>query len=657
MTDMITRCPSCETSFRITEAQLKTAKGSVRCGSCLQIFKAANNLVLRKKPAPKVEAPTKVVSQPVEAKATPVDFTPEPSHPPEPESIELEIAETEVIKQETAEPKEIEFDAHSEDFSEAEISPIFEFDDRETEDIEPNLSSAVPEEEPQTPFEIFAEAVKQSEPHNDDFDDQALPEAQVEELEESFIEEPFIEEPLKEKTLINEDSLVSEALVEESLTEELFIDQPANDAVNHTDIVIENTPQEKEVEFDMPKEEAKSTFSFDQAAIDNDDSSDSHSSIDDDDLLISDEMEFEDDEPKKEKGAYGEDLVESFLDLDTWQPTSSSLFDHGNGTKKDEDDEDGEKDPDESWAIDLLEDEEDDDAYPASAKSIDLENPDTEDDAIDSLGMIGVVDDLKRSTDDYSRANTGSFAAVEDEDFDKYDHEDHLGESLSEKVAPNLDDDESADFEAPYSEPHDDGFDDYEDEDEYDDYSDDPKNRGALLRRIQPEPVEFAFYQGGNSWGKRLLWSGIVALGIVVLILQIAWLQFDSLSRQEPYRAWYTTFCPMFGCTVPDLAAPQLIRTSNLVVRSHPTAANALMIDTILRNSAPYQQPFPDLVLTFSNLQGKTLASRRFTPAEYLGGEMAGKSNEMPSNQPIHLSLEIADPGPDAVNYSVFIPN
>lgn len=645
MTDMITRCPSCETSFRITEAQLKTAKGSVRCGSCLQIFKAANNLVLTKKPAHKVEA-----------KPTPIDSKPEPSHPPKPESIEQEIAETEVIEQETTEPEEIEFDTHNENFSETEISPRFEFDDGETNDIEPNFSGTTQEEEPQTPSEIFAEAVQQSEPHDDGFDHQALPEAQVEELEESFIAVPFIEEPLKEKTLINEDSLVSEALVEESLTEELFIGQPVNDAVNHADIVIENTPQEKEVEFDMTEEEAKSTFSFDQAAIDNDESSDSHSSIDDDDLLISDEMDFENDEPKKEKGAYGEDLVESFLDLDTWQPTSSSLFDHGNGSKKDEDEDDDEKDPDESWAIDLLEEDEDDeDAYPVSAKSIDLENPDTEDDAIDSLGMIGVVDDLKRSTDDYSRANTGSFAAVEDEGFDKYDHEDHLGEPLSEEVAPNLDDNESADFEAPYSEPHDDGFD--EDEDEYDDYSDDPKNRGALLRRIQPEPVEFAFYQGGNPWGKRLLWSGIAALGIVVLILQIAWLQFDSLSRQEPYRAWYTTLCPIFGCTVPDLAAPQLIRTSNLVVRSHPTAANALMIDTILRNTAPYQQPFPDLVLTFSNLQGKTIASRRFTPAEYLGGEMAGKSNEMPSNQPIHLSLEIADPGPDAVNYSVFIPN
>ena len=51
MSDMITRCPKCHTSFRITQAQLQTAKGSVRCGSCLHIFKALDHLVSGKTPA------------------------------------------------------------------------------------------------------------------------------------------------------------------------------------------------------------------------------------------------------------------------------------------------------------------------------------------------------------------------------------------------------------------------------------------------------------------------------------------------------------------------------------------------------------------------------------------------------------------------------
>ncbi len=38
----VTRCPHCQTSFRVREEQLSSAHGKVRCGSCLQVFKAAD---------------------------------------------------------------------------------------------------------------------------------------------------------------------------------------------------------------------------------------------------------------------------------------------------------------------------------------------------------------------------------------------------------------------------------------------------------------------------------------------------------------------------------------------------------------------------------------------------------------------------------------
>jgi predicted Zn finger-like uncharacterized protein len=42
---MITRCPKCGTAFRVTASQLQSAKGAVRCGSCLHVFKAHDHLV------------------------------------------------------------------------------------------------------------------------------------------------------------------------------------------------------------------------------------------------------------------------------------------------------------------------------------------------------------------------------------------------------------------------------------------------------------------------------------------------------------------------------------------------------------------------------------------------------------------------------------
>ncbi|MDP5060247.1 MAG: DUF3426 domain-containing protein [Pseudomonadales bacterium] len=39
-TENITRCPFCQTAFRVTGSQLGAADGAVRCGACLQVFQA-----------------------------------------------------------------------------------------------------------------------------------------------------------------------------------------------------------------------------------------------------------------------------------------------------------------------------------------------------------------------------------------------------------------------------------------------------------------------------------------------------------------------------------------------------------------------------------------------------------------------------------------
>ncbi|MEE4245812.1 MAG: zinc-ribbon and DUF3426 domain-containing protein [Kangiellaceae bacterium] len=54
-----TRCPECSTVFRVTEEHLKLAKGRVRCGACLAIFKATEYLVRPKtQPGPLVAEAT-----------------------------------------------------------------------------------------------------------------------------------------------------------------------------------------------------------------------------------------------------------------------------------------------------------------------------------------------------------------------------------------------------------------------------------------------------------------------------------------------------------------------------------------------------------------------------------------------------------------------
>ena len=42
---MLTRCPACATSFRVTPEQLKLRAGKVRCGKCQTVFNAIDSLL------------------------------------------------------------------------------------------------------------------------------------------------------------------------------------------------------------------------------------------------------------------------------------------------------------------------------------------------------------------------------------------------------------------------------------------------------------------------------------------------------------------------------------------------------------------------------------------------------------------------------------
>jgi len=153
---------------------------------------------------------------------------------------------------------------------------------------------------------------------------------------------------------------------------------------------------------------------------------------------------------------------------------------------------------------------------------------------------------------------------------------------------------------------------------------------------------------------RTALWALLSVAALLALGGQYVFFQFDSLVRQERYRSLFTTVCSAVGCKVPSQIDLSQIRSSNLLVHSHPWFSGALMVDAILYNHASFAQPFPLLELEFSNLAGRPVASRRFTPSQYLAGDMQGKL-QMPSQVPIHIALEIQDPGKEAVNYRLSI--
>ncbi|VVN20811.1 DUF3426 domain-containing protein [Pseudomonas fluorescens] len=179
-----------------------------------------------------------------------------------------------------------------------------------------------------------------------------------------------------------------------------------------------------------------------------------------------------------------------------------------------------------------------------------------------------------------------------------------------------------------------------------------PAMRAEVLQDLTDDPLQLDWQKRRSPWGRRFFWLLLILLGAGALAGQYIAYHFDELARQDQYRPWFQQFCPQIGCTVPSKVDIAKIKSSNLVVRSHPEFNGALVVDAIIYNRAPFSQPFPLLELRFADLNGHLIASRRFKPGEYLNGDLEGMA-EMPPQTPIHIALDILDPGAKAVNYSL----
>ncbi|MFJ3370842.1 DUF3426 domain-containing protein [Pseudomonas sp. NPDC086251] len=179
-----------------------------------------------------------------------------------------------------------------------------------------------------------------------------------------------------------------------------------------------------------------------------------------------------------------------------------------------------------------------------------------------------------------------------------------------------------------------------------------PAVRVEALHDLTDDPLQLDWQKRRSPWGRRFFWLLLIVLGAAALAGQYIAYHFDELARQDQYRPWFQQLCPQIGCTVPSKVDIAKIKSSNLVVRSHPDFSGALVVDAIIYNRAPFSQPFPLLELRFADLNGHLIASRRFKPGEYLNGDLEGMA-EMPPQTPIHIALDILDPGAKAVNYSL----
>ena len=242
---------------------------------------------------------------------------------------------------------------------------------------------------------------------------------------------------------------------------------------------------------------------------------------------------------------------------------------------------------------------------------------------------------------------------------------DDFDDTVEPTFDPSFDPDITPDFEleaeaepaqpAPQTEQADDFFEPFGNDKEFDfDAEDDqlgePMAATLPYDNLRREPVSV---RGENSGKLRtVIWSVVVLSLIGILVAQVTWFQFDRLSAIPELRPFYEKGCAIAGCELKPLINVDAIQSRKLVVRTDPDNRSQLVVNAVIINRADFEQPFPAIALTFSNLNGDVVAQSIFTPDEYLAGEGQNLS-AMPKDTPVRIAIDIRDPGKDAVNYNL----
>ncbi|NIR32525.1 MAG: DUF3426 domain-containing protein [Gammaproteobacteria bacterium] len=147
------------------------------------------------------------------------------------------------------------------------------------------------------------------------------------------------------------------------------------------------------------------------------------------------------------------------------------------------------------------------------------------------------------------------------------------------------------------------------------------------------------------------LFGAASVLLVAALAVQYAWFMPEDVVHRYPQaRVWMEAFCERTGCMLPERRDVSLIRMVSRDVRVHPRYEGALLVTAALENIAPFKQPYPQMQFTLYNVNGQTIATRRFEAHEYLA-ENVDVARGMPPRTPVQVALDLMAPEQAPVSF------
>ncbi len=175
--------------------------------------------------------------------------------------------------------------------------------------------------------------------------------------------------------------------------------------------------------------------------------------------------------------------------------------------------------------------------------------------------------------------------------------------------------------------------------------------RAAKPRRLAPSFVR-AQAVSVNTATPRYRWPQIVLIAALSLTLALQILVVDraQLGADAQWRPAIALLCTALRCDLPPWREPAAFRLLERNVAPHPSKPGVLHVSASFRNDARWPQPWPKLLLTLSDVDGRVAGARLFEPREYLG--RAATENGLASGQSASVAMDIVEPAPQIVTFT-----
>jgi len=614
---MYTRCPNCKTKFSVSEAQLQVAQGKVRCGSCKNVFNARQHIYYRSSTSTTEKKQPKTTPSVAEKISKPTYQSKSPAKPP--------------TKPETKIKPEIKSSQSKEPSTSSSIDAIFNA-------LDSQLSSGTYIDIAQSNTSDIREA---------DFDDD-LEEAEIsdtqqqpaDDIDESLLDLDIVNTELKKETLINESPDLS-AKHTEPLSKTKTTSTEKNTQQDAFDFLNLNNSTKHSAENEKQFLAVNKSFNTQSDLVKKDKNADLHQAIDNiikvDNKTTTPFEEHDEDhfvieiQSQPDVELVGANEIDKLFASTDNLKISDLKFDKHLTTKQ--------ENP--SSILELDETQE---------KFKHIPKIESEDKKNDTVFNQQVKEQLKPES---LNLDSHDNIQIDTHYFDDEPHSNISKDDIDENTFQQ-DNNKQTDFDS-------DG-DEFVIENNNFDIDEEiilasPSNNEDDLNvphRLRDAVSSFNQETPKLSTTKRLLYSFFSIALIIMLLTQLVLFKNTALANGFPMlQPLLSSLCNKLPCRYTGNHNSKQIKIISRDVRLHPKIKGALLISATIKNQANYSQPYPTILLKFTDLTGATVAQRYFPPSAYLG--LLNKPFAlMPSKKPIQLNIEILDPGSDAINFQFF---